>query len=177
MRTAIFIFVLVSSITVKGQSLPSARLSQTNDSTQATGSVSSMPAKRWLLTPFFKVTAGYTFFNGGGGLLAAAPAGLQLSYRLDNNWYAFTSLSAAPGYTSFSRASFLSAKASSFYSGSTFSPGQFGIYSRANLGLMYVNDANTFSVSGSVGVERTSNPVFLYPVNGSRTNSVFPPNR
>jgi len=48
-----------------------------------------------------------------------------------------------------------------------------GVYSRAELGLMYVNDAKTFSVSGSIGVQRSSYPVYPYPqANRTKQNSV-----
>ena len=41
--------------------------------------------------------------------------------------------------------------------------------------LMYVNDARTFSVSGSIGVERSSYPMLLYPpANMQRVNTFTP---
>jgi len=43
-------------------------------------------------------------------------------------------------------------------------PYSFGINSRVDIGLMYINDARTFSISGSIGVERAAYPVY-YPSN------------
>jgi hypothetical protein len=42
-------------------------------------------------------------------------------------------------------------------------PYGFGLNSRVDIGLMYINDARTFSISGSIGVERGTYPV--YPSN------------
>jgi hypothetical protein len=52
----------------------------------------------------------------------------------------------------------------------------FGIYPMAELGLMYVNDAKTFSISGSIGVENSSSPLFpsYQPVRAARSNRVIP---
>ena len=50
-------------------------------------------------------------------------------------------------------------------------PGSVGLYSRAELGLQYINDERTFSISGSIGVERSSYPVL--PYNNTRTNHVM----
>jgi len=37
-----------------------------------------------------------------------------------------------------------------------------GMYTAAEMGLMYVNDARTFSISGSVSIEHTSYPGMPY---------------
>ncbi|MEJ7680097.1 MAG: hypothetical protein WKG06_20000 [Segetibacter sp.] len=47
-------------------------------------------------------------------------------------------------------------------SNSSFKSSALGIYSRAELGLQYINDERTFSISGSVGVERSSFPMPSY---------------
>jgi len=44
------------------------------------------------------------------------------------------------------------------------------MYSRAELGLMYINNDKTFSISGSIGIEKNSYP--LYPYN--QMNSTNP---
>jgi len=44
-----------------------------------------------------------------------------------------------------------------------------------NMGLMYVNDARTFSVSGSISVQRNYYPTLLYsPANMQPINSLTP---
>jgi hypothetical protein len=165
-RTAVFILLLMATSMAEAQS---------GDSSHR---LAAFPSTRWSLTPYAGLSAGYGFFNGNGSMLLAVPVGLQLSYKLTSNWYAFTSLSAVPAYSGFSRTSFLSTKTASFLAPGSFSAGQFGGYSAANLGLFYINDARTFSISGSVGVERSRNAFLPYlPANGARTKSATGLNR
>jgi hypothetical protein len=50
------------------------------------------------------------------------------------------------------------------------------MYSRADIGLMYVNDAKTFSISGSIGIERSTYPLLpYYPVNTTSQNPATHP--
>ena len=58
---------------------------------------------------------------------------------------------------------------SSFMKGAGLNPGMgyynangLNLYQRAEMGLMYVNDAKTFSISGSIGIQRGGNP--FYPL-------------
>ena len=53
------------------------------------------------------------------------------------------------------------------------------VSSRADIGLMYVNDAKTFSISGSIGIERDNYPAFQYnQFNPSKQNpALLNPNR
>jgi hypothetical protein len=102
---------------------------------------------------------------------------LQLNRRLNNNLYAFAGVSAAPAYINFNRA-FLSPGIDKLNPANGFKSNGFGLYSRADLGLMYINDARTFSISGSVGVERSGNPVLLYQQrNPAASNSLLTPGR
>jgi hypothetical protein len=104
--------------------------------------------------------------------------GLQLNRRLNNNLYAFAGVSVAPAYTNFNNA-FLSADINKINPNNSFIKGNnFGMYSRVDLGLTYVNDAKTFSISGSIGVERSSYPLFPYnQINTTRQNPVVYPNK
>ncbi|RYY17728.1 MAG: hypothetical protein EOO04_25030 [Chitinophagaceae bacterium] len=46
---------------------------------------------------------------------------------------------------------------------------RFGVFSRAEAGLMYINDERTFSISGSIGVSNYNYPSFGHPAtNGIR---------
>ncbi|MGH2563931.1 MAG: hypothetical protein ACRDE5_05430, partial [Ginsengibacter sp.] len=55
---------------------------------------------------------------------------------------------------------------------------RFGTYSSASLGLMYINDSRTFSISGSIGIERSSNPLLpFYTGNPYRQATVTPAGR
>jgi hypothetical protein len=118
------------------------------------------PDKKWSLSPYSAISTGLVFFNGGSAAFLSAPLGLQLNRRLNNNLYAFARASAAPVYMDFNR-SFLSPDFNKAGQQSPFlHSNNFGMSSRAELGLLYVNDEKTFSISGSIGVERSSYPLF-----------------
>jgi hypothetical protein len=129
--------------------------------------------KKWFLTSYSNIGIGFNFFNGGTATVVSAPVGLQLTRQLNNNLYAFTGVSLAPTYLNFNR-SFLSPGIKP-YAGNGFKSDYLGLYSSLNMGLMYINDARTFSISGSVGVERSSYPVLVYPPQGMQRISTFPP--
>lgn len=117
--------------------------------------------KKWFVSRYSALSTGFTFFNGGSAQYIGAPLGLQLNRRLTDNWYAFAGVSAMPAYIHFNRPfqSFGGAKPqmnSIFHS-----VNNFGVYSRAELGLMYINEEKTFSISGSIGIQRSSNPAFF----------------
>src|SRR5450631_628554 len=119
--------------------------------------------QKWHFSKYASLSAGTTFLTGGSGFPAAisfisAPIGLQLSRSLNKNLYAFTGISAAPVFFSFPRLYAGPIKNPS-YPGYNFSnPYGLGLNSRVEMGLMYINDAKTFSISGSVGIERSSLP-------------------
>src|SRR3978361_708954 len=64
----------------------------------------SSAQKKWFLTKYTGITAGYSFFRGGNASVIAAPVGLQLNRRLNNNFYAFGGVSIAPAYVNFNHA-------------------------------------------------------------------------
>jgi len=110
--------------------------------------------------------------------MVSAPIGLQINRRLTNNLFAFAGVSVAPTYFS-TNSSFNNEGMYKMNPGFTqFSSKGFGMYSRVEGGLMYVNDERTFSISGSIGIEsssypfypsnRTSNTLNQQPVIGSR---------
>ena len=124
--------------------------------------IASTPDKKWFLTSYSSISAGYSFFNGGNATYIAAPVGLQLNRKLNENLYAFAGVSAAPVYMNFNH-TFISSDINKGYPGNGFyKANNLSGYARAELGLMYVNDAKTFSISGSIGVERSSYPVLPY---------------
>ncbi len=138
----------------------------------------SIPAKKWFVSKSVGISTSVGFFNGGNATVMAVPVGIQLNRRLNNNWYAFAGVSAAPAYVNFN---------GSYFSGNTnkFSqPHNFGksnrldMYSRAELGLMYINDQKTFSISGSIGIEKSSYPLIPFnQIGSSRPNVYMAPNR
>ena len=116
--------------------------------------------KKWFVTSYTGITAGYSFFRGGGASFVAAPISFQLNRRLSNNLYAFAGITAAPAYFNFNHA-FLATNLNKINTRNTFyQPGNLSLYSAATMGLMYINDAKTFSVSGSISVERSNYPLF-----------------
>jgi len=116
--------------------------------------------QKWYFTKYAAVSAGVGFFNGGSTTFVSTPIGLQLNRKLNNNFVAFAGVYAAPTFYSFSR-SFTDPSLNKSYPGNSLSnPYGFGINSGFQMGLMYVNDARTFSISGSIGVEQSSYPVY-----------------
>jgi hypothetical protein len=109
------------------------------------------------------VSTGFGFYNGANAIFLSAPVGLQLNRPLNNNLIAFAGISAAPVFFNFNR-SFTDPGINKYYPGGSLSNAYgFGVNSRIEMGLMYINDAKTFSISGSIGVDRASYPV--YPSN------------
>lgn len=110
-------------------------------------------ARRWQVLPYASVSAGTIFFNGGISYLSA-PAGITLVRPLNDNLAAFSNLSVAP--TIFNMNSLYSAPGwQSPYPGTAY-----GLSTQVSGGLIYTNDARTFSISGSMSVERGSYPVY-----------------
>ena len=181
MRSLLLAFTLMFFSSVKAQSvLPatSSELAQRSLLENNHAINDSIPNKKLFLTTYSGITTGYIFFNRGSAFYIAAPIGLQLNRKLNNNLYAFAGISAAPAYMNFN-SSFMSADVNKMYPNSSFiRTNNFGINARAEMGLMYINDAKTFSISGSFSIERSSNPIFLnQPVNTTRLNSPVYQNR
>ena len=127
-------------------------------------SYDSGATKKWFVTRYTGITAGYRFFHGSGASFVAAPISFQLNHMLTNNLYAFAGITAAPTYINFNRA--FTTGLNKMNSGNSFyQAGNLSMYSATSMGLMYVNDARTFSVSGSISVERSSYPKFYNQVN------------
>ena len=128
---------------------------------------SSHVNQKWYFSKYAGISAGLSFSRGGSATFLSAPVGLQLNRQLNNNVIAFAGVSAAPTFFSFNH-SFTDPALYKSYPGS-YLPNTygFGMNARAELGLMYINDAKTFSISGSIGVERSSYP--FYPA--ERTNA------
>ncbi len=128
--------------------------------------------KKWFVSRYIGLSAGYSFFKGGSAAIVSAPLSLQLNRRLNNNLYAFAGVSVAPTYINLNRA-FLNTDINKAGNGINFyQPHNIAAYSSASLGLMYVNDARTFSISGSISVERDNYPVYYY----NPSNTIKPGN-
>jgi hypothetical protein len=119
-----------------------------------------MQSRKWSVTPYSNIGVGISYFNGRNATVVSAPIGLQLNRRLNDNLYAFTGVSLMPTYVNLGRP--FAASGIKSYSGSDFKSAYFGAYPSVNMGLMYVNDTRTFSFSGSVSIQKSSDPALMY---------------
>ena len=175
MRIILLIGMLFSFAAVKAQTvLPfgAADYLQTAgviNNIRTTGSVST---HKWFLSSYRSISTGISFFNGGNATIFAAPMGVQLNRRLNKNLYAFANATVAPAYINFNR-SFITAGSNKNYGYNTTGISSFDIYPAVSLGLMYVNDQKTFSISGSISAERSNYPLLpYYPAGNSRQRSI-----
>ncbi|MFT3822564.1 MAG: hypothetical protein QM731_01540 [Chitinophagaceae bacterium] len=135
---------------------------------------SSQLHKKWFTSRYIGLSSGFIAFNGGSGTFLSAPVGVQLNRRLTNNLYAFAGLSVTPAFLQFNNA-FLRSDANKSNGFTNFN--NFSTYSSAQMGLMYINDDRTFSISGSIGVSRSTyngySP-FYTPANSRTAGNGFP---
>ena len=126
--------------------------------------------RRWFVSKYAGLSTGIGFVNGQSFTTFAVPVGLQFNQPLNNNFVAFAGVSVAPTFFSASQP-FLGPTLTNSYPGGTFPNAYgFGVNSRIEMGLMYINDAKTFSISGSIGVERSSFPVYPYDRGNSKNS-------
>ena len=128
--------------------------------------------QKWSVNKYMAVSTSFGFYKGGSTSVFSVPIGIQINRRLTNNLFAFAGVSLAPSYFTTNR-SYSDAGMYKMNPGFTqFSSKGFGMSSRVEGGLMYVNDERTFSISGSIAVERNSYP--FYPSNRPNTNTQQP---
>ena len=125
----------------------------------------SVPAKKWFVTKYVGMFACINIFNGNVVPVIVVPIGLQLNHRICNNWYAFAGVAVAPAFANFNQSFFNTGK--TINQNNFLQNNRFGMYSKAEMGLMYVNDQKTFSISASIGIEKSSYP--LLPFNQFNT--------
>ena len=118
--------------------------------------------KKWFLSSYGGISTSFVFFKGGNATVVSAPLNLQLNRRLNNNLYAFAGVTAAPAYINFNNTFLHTDVNKGNPNNNFFKSNNFGAYSRVDIGLTYVNDAKTFSISGSFGIEKSSYPMFPY---------------
>ena len=155
-RTILFAAILISAVSVKAQSpLSFGSMNGIQPAFRHFNQVADTNnlRKKWFVTKYAGISSGFVAFNGGSGTFLSAPLGLQINRQLTNNVYAFAGVSVAPSF--------------SHYNSPLYQPGfnknnglmnanNFGTYSAAQMGLMYINNERTFSISGSIGVGRSS---------------------
>ncbi|MEO8721370.1 MAG: hypothetical protein ABI297_02125 [Ginsengibacter sp.] len=179
MRLFFLVVMLFFFVTVKSQTVLSPGFSMYPQNTSHLNNShlhDSASASKWFFSSYRGLSTSVSFFKGGNASIFSAPMGLQLNRRLNDNWVAFANVSAAPSYISINP-SYLSGFNKNFPN-NHFKQNSFGLYPAASLGLMYVNDAKTFSISGSVSTESTVYPGLpYYPTNHANQNPVFLPGR
>ncbi len=138
----------------------------------------SIPLKKWSFNTFSGLSTGFSFWKGGSASSVSVPFGLQLTRTLNNNLFAFGAVSVAPSYINFNQ-SFINSdfnkipgNASSFMRNNNL-----GLYSRAELGLGYINDERTFQISASFGIEKNNYPFYMGQQMNTNRNPVFIPSR
>lgn len=107
--------------------------------------------KKWFVTKYAGISSGFVAFKGGSGSFLSAPLTLQVNRKLTNNLFAFGGVSMTPYIFRYNNVPYQPAinKGNSFMQTNNFSA-----YSDAKIGVMYINNERTFSISGSVGVSR-----------------------
>jgi hypothetical protein len=179
MRTSILIVFLFIANVTQAQTVPPVGL--LNDvqypSLNNLPVQNNNPQKKWSFSRYTGISTSVAFFKGGNATIISAPIGLQLNRRLTNNWYAFANAAIAPSYINFNQ-SFLGTNIKTGQKNGVYNANGLNLFSSASLGLMYVNDAKTFSISGSISVEKSSYPMLpYYPVSLGRQMPLVPVNR
>ena len=179
MRISLLVFILILALSTGAQKTYPADYVNTGHKSfrDSSLSIEKRMNRKWFFTSYSGVGVNFIAFNGGSATVVDVPMRLQINRRLNDNFYAFAGVTAAPAYINFNRA-FLSPGANKLNPVNGFNSNSLGLYSRADLGLRYINDARTFSISGSIGVERSNNPILLYQQRSSvGANPFIMPNR
>ena len=158
MRFTLFVLILViSTAEAKAQ----YSFQRNNYNNQMTAPYSSQhnhnySGKKWFVSKYIGMQTSVGFYNGGNITAFSAPMGLQLNRKLNNNWYAFAGISATPAYIGFNH-SFIAANSNKLMQPNSLnSAGSYNLFPKAELGLMYINDQKTFSISGRISVEKSN---------------------
>jgi hypothetical protein len=117
----------------------------------------SLSKSKWSANRFTMLSNNYMFFNGGSANILSATTGFQLTRKLSNNLYAYGNIALAPSLYSFNSA-FSNATNKSNPANPFAGQQGFGVYTAASLGLMYINNDKTFSISGGFSVQRSNMP-------------------
>ena len=174
-RVILFAAILILAVVVKAQSpLTFGNVDPMHPAFRHFRQVadSNTQHKKWIFTKYASISTGFMAFKGGSGSYFSAPIGVQVYRPLNNNLYAYAGLSVAPTYFNLNNSFFQPGinKNNNFMNANNF-----GVYSAAHLGLMYISDDKSFSISGGISVGRNlyDNRIPYYtpvnsPVSGNR---------
>lgn len=177
MRISLLIFAFTSFISLRGQTvLPASGIGYMQPLAYEHNHLlrdSNALQQKWSVSIHGGIGAGYSFFNHGSAAFFPVSAGLQVNRRLNNNLYAFAGVQAAPVFFNFNSSLIGTNPHKNYMAMPGFNANGLGIYTGVQAGLMWVNDDKTFSVSGSIGVGRSSYPNFRAPVTTTQKQSAF----
>jgi hypothetical protein len=175
MRIIFLSITLFFFVSVKAQTILSAEtgiIRQNADVSNNSHAYETLSKQKWFFSSYRSLSTSVSFFKGGHASVFSAPMGLQLNRRINNNLYAFANVTVAPSYISINP-SYLTGFNKNL-SNRPSNQNSFGLYPAASLGLMYVNDAKTFSISGNISAEKSVYPsVPAYPLNQSKQSPVL----
>ncbi|HEY9262345.1 hypothetical protein [Chitinophaga sp.] len=153
-RTILFAAILMSGMTVKAQTGSSFGAMDGTPSAfqhpQQVGDTNNIH-KKWSLTKYAGVSTGFVAFRGGSTSFLSVPLALQVNRQLTPNLFAFGAVSVAP---SVFRSYGMPYQPGMNKGYSLMQPNNFAAYSDAKIGVMYISNDKTFSISGSIGVSR-----------------------
>ncbi len=162
-RIILFIAILMSAMVVKAQSPLS--YGATNGTRSAltdphqTADTNNLH-KKLFITKYAGISTGFVAFKGGGGSFLSVPLGLQVNRQLTNNIVAFGGVSIEPSLFNYNTPFYqhgISKNNGMMYGNNSGMDGRnFSINPAARIGLMYISNGGTFSISGSIGVSRSS---------------------
>jgi len=165
MRILFIILTLINALSLEAQ-VNSSLTSMTYTPWPATHGYPSfndsnyLNHQKWHFSKYAGICAGFGLFNGVNAAAFSTTVGLGLNLPLNNNLMAFAAVSAGPTFFNFTQSLTNPMINNSYPGGNPINTYGYGINSRIEMGLMYMNDAKTFSVSGSIGVENSSYPVY-----------------
>lgn len=153
-RAIIFIAILMSGVSVKAQfAAPYSALPGYRSTNQPADS--GYLRKKWSFSHYSAVSAGFVAFKGGGASFLSVPLGLQVSRQLHNNVYAFGGVSLTPSILQRTGPVFYQQGFDKNYN--FMQPNRsFSINPAAQIGVMYISNDKTFSISGSINVSRST---------------------
>ena len=164
MRTVFILALLIFNVATKAQThLPYSMIDYTRPGLLGNNNFlnDTTPGKKWFVSRYTGISTSFMFSKAGSATIFSVPVGVQLSRKLNNNLYAYGAISIAPAYVNFNHSSMSAGMNKPGQNNGFMKSNQLNLFSRAEMGLMYVNDAKTFSISGSIGVERSSYPAFV----------------
>ncbi len=158
MRKILFVILVFSFTTVMSQTVFSFGFPGYSQGIGFANNIQAhdrLSKKKWYLNSYRGLSTGISFFNGDGATFLAAPIGLQLNRRLNYNFYAFANVTVVPAFVSLNP-SLINTSINKNYQANPFMQNNFNVSPSVSMGLMYINDAKTFSISGSISAERNN---------------------